>query len=368
MSTTVGLYGASGTSYVLQQAVKELAAEQTDIENQTSTGVKSQTYAGLGSDRATAISLSPQITAVSTWQSSVSSAQTNLSVTQTALTQISSIATDLQTSLLSLSGSEGTSSLQTIVETAKTDLAQLGTLLNTTSGTGYVFAGTDSSNPPVTDSSGLATSDLATATASIVSGLSTDGAETVFENATALASGKTVTADDGSTVSASSVFSGALSADPSTVSSLDSTAIVGQDNDTVTVGMVATEGTPATSTSTGSMIKDLMRNLMIVASLGSADTSSTQFSDLVSTLQSSTSSVSAALTSKEGSLGITQDSLTSQATLLTSVSTMLSTQLGNVTDADLATLSTQSTQITDQLQASYTLIADMKSMTLASYI
>ncbi|NHO33829.1 flagellin [Acetobacter fallax] len=362
MSTTVGLYGASGTSYVLQQAVNTLTDEQTDLAAQTSTGVKSQSYAGLGDDRAQALSLQPQITAVSTWQTTVSSAQTNLSVTQTALTQISSIASSLQTSVLSLSGNLGQQELQTIAATAKSDLAQLGTLLNTTSGTGYVFAGTDSTNPPVTDASDLATSTLATETASAVSSLSTDGAAAVFQQATVYASDNS---------SSTSVFSSALSvsADSVSTSSLESKAVVGPDGATSTTGMVATEGTEASSdTTTGSPIRDLMRNLMIVASLGSADTSSSQFSDLVSTLQSATTSNSSALTAKQGSLGITQNTLTSQASLLTSMSTMLSSQLDDTKSVDYATLSTQTTQIQDQLQASYTLISDMKSMTLASYI
>lgn len=133
--------------------------------------------------------------------------------------------------------------------------------------------------------------------------------------------------------------------------------------------MVATEGTtPADSTTTGSAIRDLMRNLMIVASLGSADTSSSNFSDLVTKLKASTASVGISLATEEGSIGLTQSSLTTQSTNLSTMSTMLVSQLSNIKDVDIAAVSVQTGNIQDQLLASYTLISDLKGMTLASYI
>lgn len=358
MSTTVGLYGASGTSYVLGQGVKTLTAEQQSLAAQTSSGVKGETYADIGDTRSAALSLQPQITAVSTWQSSVAGAQTSLSVTQTALKQIQSIASNFSNSLLTLSGSLGQSQLQTVVETAKSDLEQVGNLLNTQSGSDYVFAGQNSVVQPVTDPGSLATGTLATETASVVATLDTAGADSVMQQATALAA-----SNDSST----SVFSSEISVSADSAVSQESSAVVGPGT-TVTVGMVATEGTAATSDSTGSPVRDLLRNLMVVASLGSADMSSSSVSSLISSLQTSTSGIASDLTTKEASLGISQDNLTSQSSLLTSMSTVLSTQLDNAKGVDWAELSVQTSQIQEQLQASYSLIADMKSMTLASYI
>ncbi|NHN87281.1 flagellar biosynthesis protein FlgL [Acetobacter conturbans] len=372
MSTSVGLYGSSGTAYILQQAVQNLTQQQTALADETSSGMKSSTYVGLGDDRAQALSLDPQITAVSSWQSSISSAQTSLDTTQTALTQISSIATTLSTNLVSLSGTLGQSELSTIVASAQSALSELGTYLNTSSGTGYVFAGQDSQTAPVTDASGLATSELATATSSAVSQLDTLGASAVFADATQYASSGATYTDSSGTTSDLSVFSSALSTDPVSAQSLASKAVIGQST-TISVGVVATEGssTGDSTTTTGSTIRDLMRNLMIVASLGSADTSSSNFSDLVSQLQSSTSTISTQLTDEEGSLGITQNSLTNQSSSLSTMSVMLTSQLSNVKElssSDLAAISVQTTTVQEQLEASYTLIADMKGMTLASYM
>ncbi|BCK75351.1 flagellar hook-associated protein FlgL [Acetobacter aceti NRIC 0242] len=370
MSTSVGLYGASGTAYVLQQAVSTLTDKQTALVAQATTGVTSDTYAGLGDQRGQALSLQPQITAISTWQTSVSGAQTNLSVTQSALTQISSLNTTLQTDLLSLNGTYGQETLATVVESAKTALSELGDYLNTKGSNGYVFAGTDVNNAPVPDASNLATSTLATVTSDAVSQLDTLGASSVFQTATSYAaSGGTYTTTDNTTVGLS-VFSSALSTDPSSAEGLETKAVVGQ-GAVVNVGMVATEGTTPTSsqtTTTGSPIRDLMRNLMIVASLGNADTSSSNFSDLVDQLKASTSTVGTELSNQVSSLALTQNSLTAQSTNLSTMSTMLTSQLSDIKDVDIAAVSVQTGNVQDQLLASYTLISDLKGMTLADYI
>ncbi|GBQ24216.1 flagellar hook-associated protein FlgL [Acetobacter estunensis NRIC 0472] len=366
MSTSVGLYGASGASYVLDQAIDRLGDQETDLTAQATSGMKSSSYAGLdSSSRTAALDLSPQITAISTWQTSISSAQTTLTVTQSALTQISSIATTLSTNLLSLQGNLGQDEVDTIATSAKSALDTLGNLLNTQSGADYVFAGTNSYTAPVTGTSGLSSSDLAQSISTLVSnmGTSSDDAATVLQQATSDASG---TGDSASL----SVFSSALSVSADSAKNLTSKAVVGN-GDTVDVGMVATqstEGMSASDTSTGSPIRDLMRNLMIVASLGDVSTSSSSFSSLVSSLKSSTSDIGTSLLAEEGSLGLQQTQLTSQSTLLTTMSTMLSTQLGNAREADPATVSVQLSAVQDQLQASYTLISDLKSMTLANYI
>lgn len=373
MSTTVGIYGASGNNYVLQQSISTLTQEQQDLSAQASSGKKASTYVGLGSDRAQALSLNPQITQVAAWQTSISSAQTSLSLTSTALTEISSIATDLQTDLTSMNGTLGKTSLATIVSSASDALSKLGTLLNTTGNNGYIFAGRASDVAPVTDASGLGTSELATVTSDAVSQLDTLGASAVFAQATQYASsGATYTDSTTGTTYDLSVFSSNLSTDPVSAASLENKAVVGT-SDTVNVGMVATEGTSSgdNSTTTGSVIRDLMRNLMVVASMGNVDTSSTNYTDLVSTLLSSTTSIADTLTTEESSIGLTQNTLTNQASTLTTTNTMLSSQLSDIVDLDstqLAAVSVQVSTVKDQLETSYALIADMKGMTLADYL
>ncbi len=65
-------------------------------------------------------------------------------------------------------------------------------------------------------------------------------------------------------------------------------------------------------------------------------------------------------------LGQTQAQLASQSDMLGSVSDALATRLGAVRNSDAATLSSEVNATQNQLTASYTLIADMKGMSLAA--
>lgn len=131
-------------------------------------------------------------------------------------------------------------------------------------------------------------------------------------------------------------------------------------------GIVATQGAEASSTT--SPIRGLVRNLMIVASLGDSYSSSTDYSQLVSGLENSMSAVTSGLGDLSGVVGVQQNSLTAQSSMLSQMSDALTNQLGNTKNADLAAVSTQITATNNQLEASYSLIADMKGMTLASYL
>ena len=111
-----------------------------------------------------------------------------------------------------------------------------------------------------------------------------------------------------------------------------------------------------------------MRALATVGSLDQADAGSAGFATLVNDTSSQMAGVSASLTTSVAALGQTQAQLTTQAGSLSLVSDALTQQLGTVKDSDPALLSTQITTTQNQLQASYSLIADMKGMTLASYL
>ena len=111
-----------------------------------------------------------------------------------------------------------------------------------------------------------------------------------------------------------------------------------------------------------------MRALAVVGSFDQADASSAGFATLVQDTSTQMATVSAGLGLAVSSLGQTQNSLTSHNASLGEMSDALVKQLGAVKDSDPASLSAQLTATQNQLQASYSLIADMKGMSLASYL
>lgn len=354
MTSVTAAFGYNGISATMTRAVSTLTARQNQLQEETATGIVSDTYAGLGTSRTTAIGLQPAITRIDGWSSNVTAAQSTLTTTQTALSGIQDIASTLSTALTTLAGNPTADDVSAAVTSAKNALNSLGSLLNTQSGSSYVFAGRQSETAPVTDAS-LATSDLATQIGQIVS--SSSSAADILSR-TLSAAGNT---PEGSP------FSAALSTDGLSAAALNNSVDVGQSL-RLTTGITATQGTSASSTSTGSPIRDLMRNLMVVASLGSVTEGSDSYNSLVSGLISSNSDVTSTLTDMSAGLGVMQNQLTTQSSMLSSMSSALTTQLGNAKNADLASVSTALTQTQTQLQASYTVISDMKGMTLADYI
>jgi flagellar hook-associated protein 3 FlgL len=349
-------YGGYGLPRAAANALSELSAQSQSLTAEAATGVTSDSYAGLGSGRTQALSLDPAITQIASWQGNVTTAQDTLSVTQTAVSGIASLATSLSASLATLGGTPDAATVQAAITSARNALQSLGGLLDTQSGANYVFAGRDSGTAPV-GSTDLADSGLATSIASVVSQDGNTNATAVLSDTLSLAAN----------TQPGSPFSVALSTTPQQAASLATVASVGP-NDFVSIGMTATQGTTASSSSTGSPVRDLMRNLMVVASLGQVSTGSASYDAIVQGLRQSTSAASAQLSTMAGLMGVAQDTLDQRSASLSQMSVSLTTQLANVKDADLASVSTLLTQTQNQLQASYSIIANMKGMTLAAYI
>ncbi len=346
-----------GIMPTLMRTVDKLNATNDALTAALSSNVTSDSYAGLGDQAYAAISLEPQISATAAWQTNVTQTQTKLSVTQTALTSISSIATSLQTSLLSLRTTSSASTISAASDAAKQQLTALTALLNTKNGDSYVFAGTASDQPPVT-SPDLAASSLVSGIIGTVATVGTAGAAATQSATLARASDDTAS---------NSVFSTQLSVAATSAATLVPQINVGQ-NESIATGVVATQGGPASTASTGSAIRDLIRSLATVAGLSGADSSSAGFQSLVADTSNQMTGITQSLANLSASVGTLQDNATSRSSNMSDVSEALTSQLGTAKDADIATTRTQQIAVQNQLTASYTLIADMKTLNLAQYL
>ncbi|WP_338333330.1 flagellin [Acetobacter sp. LMG 32666] len=367
MSTSIGQYGASAASLVLSAGVQELTNAQTTLAWQTSNnGIISETYAGLGTSRSTVFELTPKITQVAAWQSNITNAQNSLTVTATALKQIVSLAQTMASNLLGIAGTTEASTVTTTASEASSTLSQIATALNTSTGSGYVFAGATSTEAPVKDPSDVATGQTSTNIANTLSALASGSSvESVLQSATSLMNG-----DD-------SIFSSTIS----TTSSVDGTASLSKASDqqtstvtgsgaSTTYGIVATQGNTSdvSLTSTGSPIKDLMRDMMLISGMNGMSSTSTGYSDLVTKLHTSLVNTTNQIITMETTVGAQQNALTSRSTLLTNTTTALNTQLSDARTTDIAKVALQTTSVQTSLKASFMLISDMKNMTLANYL
>lgn len=367
MSTSVGQFGNSGASLILNAGIQKLAQAQTQIAWQTSNnGIIASNYADLGPTRSTALNLAPKISQVAAWQQNITQAQSSLQITANALQQIATMAQNLSTNLLSMSGTTGSTETATTsyAEQAKSALGDLSSLLNTSDGTSYVFAGSASNEKPVSGNTPLEQSTLAASIASQMSSLTSSNAADVLGNMTTATNADT------------NIFSKTLTpSSPSATDNLNqanslqkSTFI--SSGSTTQIGVVATQGNSSdvSDTSTGSPIKDLMRNLMAVSSMSGMSSSTPGYSDIVQQMHSSLTSTITQIVNMETTIGTQQNALSARASLLTSMQTSLQTQLANARSVDIAQVAVNSQDVNNSLKASYMLIADMKDMSLANYL
>ena len=324
------LYGGPGSTGLEGGLVGQLTLNSAAIKTrlnaaleQESTGKIAATYAGLGAAGARAsLDLRPAEQHLQTWQTNIGTATARLGVTQAALTQIGSIASNFFAQTNNIND-VGVSEVGTIAANAKLALQQVAQLLNAKSGNVYVFSGQDTGNPPLT---------------------STDPAVI----------GPQLLATPATTAPFSATLGTAVP-----------TVEVGE-GQTVQVGLLANQNTLATSQAptSGSYIRDVLTSLATLANLTAGPAAATTAASVHSTLGSAV----AALSDEQGALGDLQSGLTKRQTTLASIQTALSAQVSNAEDVDAAATLTTVQSLQAQLQASYQLIAGVKSLTLSSYL
>ncbi len=314
----------SGLTSVTGGFLGQLANNSASIKRQLdaaqvqqSTGYVSNTYSGLGSSTRTSLDLSPAVQQLQTWQSNIDTATGRLAVTQTALTQITSIASDFFARTNALSDA-GASQAGTIGAQARSALEQVAQLLNTKIGDVYVFAGDDTANAPVPKT------DAATLIAAVQSG-------------------------------------GPGPFSPTIGGAVPPQIEVG-DGQQVPVGVVADRNT-LTSTS-GSYAHDILQALASLAGVTPATDNATISSNARGLLGGAIS----AIANESGALGNVQADLAKRRDSLAAMQTVLSGQLANAQDTDLAATLTRVATLQTQLQASYQVFAGAKNLSLANYI
>ena len=352
VGTYLGGYGALGTALgnatLTQGTIDTLAA-------QSSSGLISSDFSGLGSLARTALDLGGQLALNTAAQTDTAQASDVNQVAQTALGQIQSLVSNISGQLLG-EASGSAVGLSTLSATARDALGQVAELLDTKVGQVYVFAGQDSRNPPVPQAGAITQSAFYGAIASAIANLPTSGAASVqAQLLTASAAGGTspfsVTLEASNQLAAANLGSG---------QTVQLAVLADQNTDSVSAGT----GT----TSTGSYMRDVMMGFATLATLGGASYADPQTQAMLTLVHTTLSGADDALNTDIGGLGVRQDRVKSAQSELTATANALTTQLGAVQDVDEATVATKLSAAQTQLQASYKIISDLSQLSLAKYL
>jgi flagellar hook-associated protein 3 FlgL len=328
------------------------------LTEQASSGLIAQTYAGLGGGAAVALSLAPTIANLQVAQNNINAASGPAQLTQTAMTRVQSIASNLLSQMPNLTGIDPAGT-DTIAATARADLAQVADLLDSQYGDVYVFAGQDTSNPPVPDPDQITSSGYFTQMSAAVANLTAVGGPATAAATLAIA---------GSNAPGTSPFSAYMS---QSVPNLTLPQVATGPGQSQTIGLLASANTASISSgtsTTGSYMRDLMRALATVGSLISTQASDPSFAALVGDTQTSVTNLISAMSTDVGNLGEQQASLTSLQTTLSDTQTALTGQLSSVRDVDMAATLSSLTLVQTQLQSSYQLIGAVSGLSLAKFL
>ena len=359
MSATITGAGSPTLAQLLADA-SATRAQLNTLTQQVASGYVSASVAGLGAGTPVVLSLAPALAANRTWQANIAAAAGPMGVAQTALSQISSIASNFYAQTNNLNGLDA-GAVDSVAASARDALAQVANLLDSQDGNTYVFAGQDSTNPPVPTPDGITTSGFATAIATDVAGLAANGAAATLGSILATAS---------SNAAGTSPFSAALNAAASSGVDFRALAQTGA-GAYVPSGIVANANADITSTggvTTGSYTRDILWALATLGSLSSSQLSASGFSALVGDVRTSLGNAITALNQDAGVMGDRQTAMQATSTQLSDAATAIQTQLSSAEDVDAAATMTKLSMVQTQLQASYQMIAAEQGLSLVKFL
>lgn len=271
---------------------------------QESSGVKSEDFAGYGSDTQTVVNLQISVTRAQTYIDAATQADSKVQVMYSAVGSVTTLITNLRTQLSAATTGSGTETAS-LISSAQSMLQEMGSILNTQYDGQYVFSGADTSTAPV---------DL-----------------TGFDSGT----GSLSTAD-------TSYYQG----------DSEIAAVKVGDNQSVDYGVTADN----------SAFEQMMRVLKYIANSSSLSSSD------ISTAINMASDALDATSIVQSKLSDAASQIEDASSRQTDYKSYASTLGSNLTSVDVAAVTAQLATYQAQLTASYSAISKIQSMNLASYL
>jgi flagellar hook-associated protein 3 FlgL len=140
---------------VLGQSVQNLNNQLTNLSTELSTGVKSQTYSGMGVNEGFAIAARAQLSNITAFSDTITNVSTVISAANTALQTLSTIGGQVQSGAASTSATLDSTGQTAAQESAASELSSLVGILNTQVGNRYIFSGSAINTPAVASVSSI---------------------------------------------------------------------------------------------------------------------------------------------------------------------------------------------------------------------
>jgi flagellar hook-associated protein 3 FlgL len=333
----------------LQSSILQAQAALTQDQTEITTDAPADLGLTLGGQTGSVLSLKSQIDQLNAYSTSNSIATSRLSTTSTVLTSLQSTAQAIQSDLLTAQTTGGsTSSLATNVTNA---MQTLISGLNTSANGEYIFGGINTDQTPMNDY--LATGSTAKA-----------NADAAFSSAFGFSQTSSDAADVTGTQMQSfldttfaSQFTGSGWSDMSNASSTTMQTAISPSQ---------TTGTSVSANDTA--FQQIAEAYAMVNEYAGANLGSDARQAVLTTASNLLSSGMAGLTNLGATVGAAQTAVTNADSEMTSQVTIVQTHVSDLDSVDTYALSTQVTDLTTQLQASYELTSRLQDLSLTNYL
>jgi flagellar hook-associated protein 3 FlgL len=345
----------------LDQDSAQLRLRLQTLTRQASSGQRAEAPGDIAPDLPRAISIRMEIARREAYGGAITQAQQRATAAQTALSRLTAIGRDFAENVALKLDPNNADRLPSVAQQARQALVEVGHLLNSRYAGEYLFGGSDFLNPPIAAPEALPSGAWATEISAAVAGLGGGNAATVAATTRAAVQNDTA---------AVTPFSAFFSAGGAGLTE-ERRSVPSEDGVLVSFGLFANRNAAIASAgeTAGGWARDLMRGLMSLAALTPAQaTDRTDFQNFAVTIRQGLRSATAALGAEAGALGQTEARLTAAQERHKQVGVALQTQLAGIQEVDLAAVMTQLQQTQTQLQASYTAISRIGSLSLAQFL
>lgn len=332
----------------------------SDLGERIATGRKGNSYAALKTDAPKSIDLRAEVTRREAYQNTIDQTLAKIEITQDVLNRIGGIAERFTASTVKLMGAAKPEEIQIQAGAAKAALVEVANLLNEQYSGEYLFAGSNTRQPPIPNPDAILTSGMVVGIGAQVASLGPTNAVAVLDQTKILAQ---------SNASGTTPFSDFLSTGAGLTEGRRN--LLGSDNERIEYGLFANRNAASVSSgeTTGSWARDLLRGLASIAGLTPEKSQlGESYNTFITTVQQGLKSSVNALALERGALGITEARMESVKTLHESVTNSLTLQVSEIEDADMAKTITSFQATQTQLEASYRALAISQQLSLTRFL
>jgi flagellin-like hook-associated protein FlgL len=142
----MSVVGVGTRSLLLTQSLVGMRTQLGDLQRQLATGKRADDYAGIGIERGLTVGLRAHLSAIDSYNDTITSVGVRLDLAQSALGRIADIGREVKSVISQSTSADGRNTAQV---DANSSLGELLGLLNTKAGDRYLFSGLASDQPAV---------------------------------------------------------------------------------------------------------------------------------------------------------------------------------------------------------------------------